>query len=548
MNAAWNLRRKRDITIMAKNEKKSFVKGAFILGVAGLICKVIGAFFRIPLYNMLGDGMQYYEAVYPYYSTLLVISSAGLPTAISRMVAEHTAVGDILGAKRVFRKSQILLLIIGLVTTALMYFGADFLARTTVGPLAAPSFRVMSPALLIVSVMCSYRGYLQGLQQMTGTAMSQLAEQAGKLLIGLYLASKWMTKGLEFGAMGAVAGVTISELIALLVVGGFYLFRKRDIELMQPDSDAATVSDRHIIRGLLAIAIPVTIGASIMPITGIADASLIKSTLMSIGFDEAAASMRYVALRSNVTNIINMPAVLTIALAMSLVPAISAARTAKDQKTINTVSAMGIKLAMFIGIPCAVGLFALSAPVIDLLYTIDDQRLAIASALMRTSAIGVIFLSLVQALTGILQGAGKQHIPVINLVIGGVVKVVLMLTLMRNPHIEIQGAAISTTACYIVAGVLDAIYLIRYTKLKLNVMDTFVKPIIAALIMGGTAYFSYMLIHSFVHSNTIATAGAILIGVALYLAGVLAMRMFSEEDLTFIPGGSILAKLQSRKR
>ena len=533
---------------MAKNENKSFVKGAFILGVAGLICKVIGAFFRIPLYNMLGDGMQYYEAVYPYYSTLLVISSAGLPTAISRMVAEHTAVGDILGAKKVFRKSQILLLIIGLVTTALMYFGADFLARTTVGPLAAPSFRVMSPALLIVSVMCSYRGYLQGLQQMTGTAMSQLAEQAGKLLIGLYLASKWMTRGLEFGAMGAVAGVTISELIALLVVGGFYLFRKRDIELMQTDADAATVSDRHIIRGLLAIAIPVTIGASIMPITGIADASLIKSTLMSIGFDEAAASMRYVALRSNVTNIINMPAVLTIALAMSLVPAISAARTAKDQKTINTVSAMGIKLAMFIGIPCAVGLFALSAPVIDLLYTIDDQRLAIASALMRTSAIGVIFLSLVQTLTGILQGAGKQHIPVINLVIGGVVKVVLMLTLMKNPHIEIQGAAISTTACYIVAGLLDAIFLIRFTKLKLNVMDTFIKPIIAALIMGGAAYFSYSLIHSFIHSNTIATVGAILIGVVLYLAGVLAMRMFSEEDLTFIPGGSILAKLQSRKR
>ena len=533
---------------MAKNEKKSFVKGAFILGVAGLICKVIGAFFRIPLYNMLGDGMQYYEAVYPYYSTLLVISSAGLPTAISRMVAEHTAVGDIMGAKRVFRKSQILLLIIGLVTTALMYFGADFLARTTVGPLAAPSFRVMSPALLIVSIMCSYRGYLQGLQQMTGTAMSQLAEQAGKLLIGLYLASKWMTRGLEFGAMGAVAGVTISELIALLVVGGFYLFRKRDIELMQTDTDAAPVSDKHIIRGLLAIAIPVTIGASIMPITGIADASLIKSTLMSIGFDEAAASMRYVALRSNVTNIINMPAVLTIALAMSLVPAISAARTAKDQKTINTVSAMGIKLAMFIGVPCAVGLFALSAPVIDLLYTIDDQRLAIASALMRTSAIGVIFLSLVQTLTGILQGAGKQHIPVINLFIGGVVKVVLMLTLMKNPNIEIQGAAISTTACYTVAGLLDAIYLIRYTKLKLNVMDTFIKPIIAALIMGGAAYYSYALIHSFVHSNTIATAGAILIGVALYLAGVLVMRMFSEEDLTFIPGGSILAKLQSRKR
>ena len=532
---------------MAKNDKKSFVKGAVILGIAGLICKVIGAFFRIPLYNMLGDGMQYYEAVYPYYSTLLVISSAGLPTAISRMVAERAAIGDMVGAKRVFRKSQLLLAIIGVVTTALMYFGADILARMTVGPLAAPSFRVMSPALLIVSVMCSYRGYLQGLQQMTGTAMSQLAEQAGKLAIGLYLAARWMPRGLEYGAMGAVAGVTISELLALIVVGGFYLFRKRDLELSETTLSEPS-SDKGIYRGLLAIAIPVTIGASIMPITGIVDASLIKNTLMSIGFDEAAASMRYVALRSNVTNIINMPAVLTIALAMSLVPAISAARTAKDQKTIHTVSAMGIKLAMFIGIPCAVGLFALAAPAIDLLYKIDDQRLAIASALMRTSAVGVIFLSLVQTLTGILQGAGKQHIPVINLFIGGVIKVVLMLTLMRNPNIEIQGAAISTTACYIVAGVLDAIYLIRYTKLKLNVLDTFIKPLVAALVMGGAAYFSYNMIYSKIASNTVATAGAILIGVILYLVGVLWMRMFSEEDLTLIPGGSILAKLQFRRK
>lgn len=531
---------------MARNDKKTFVKGAVILGVAGLICKVIGAFFRIPLYNMLGDGMQYYEAVYPYYSTLLVISSAGLPTAISRMVAERVATGDLLGAKRVFRRSQILLLAIGLATTALMFFGADFLARMTVGPLAAPSFRMMSPALLIVSLMCSYRGYLQGLQQMTGTAMSQLAEQAGKLAIGLYLAAKWMPRGLEYGAMGAVAGVTISELLALIVVGVFYLLRRRDLELNATNAEPS--SGKGIIRGLLAIAIPVTIGASIMPITGIADASLIKRTLLDIGFSEAAASMRYVALRSNVTNIINMPAVLTIALAMSLVPAISAARTANDQKGMHTVSAMGIKLAMFIGIPCAVGLFALSAPVIDLLYSIDAQRLEIASALMRTSAVGVIFLSLVQTLTGILQGAGKQHIPVINLLIGGVVKVLLMLTLMRNPQIEIQGAAISTTACYTVAGILDAIYLIRYTKLKLNVLDTFIKPLVAALMMGGAAYFTYTLIRAQIPSNTIATGGAILVGVALYLACVLWMRMFTEEDLTYIPGGSILAKLQFGRR
>ncbi len=531
---------------MGRSDKKSFVKGAVILGIAGLICKVIGAFFRIPLYNMLGDGMQYYEAVYPYYSTLLVISSAGLPTAISRMVAERTAMGDMAGAKRVFRKSQVLLVGIGAVTTALMYFGADYLAQTTVGMNAAPSFRAMAPALLIVSVMCSYRGYLQGLQQMTGTAMSQLAEQTGKLGIGLYLAAKWMPRGLEYGAMGAVAGVTLSELLALIVIGAFYLFRKRDFAPRV--AEAPRPGEKGIVRGLLAIAIPVTIGASIMPIMGIADATLIKGTLISIGFTEAEASMRYVALRSNVTNIINMPAVLTIALAMSLVPAISAARTAGDQKTIHTVSAMGIKLAMFIGIPCAVGLFALAGPVIDLLYNIDAQRLEIASKLMRTMAVAILFLSLVQTLTGILQGIGKQHIPVINLFIGGAVKVGLMLILVRNPNIEIQGAAISTAACYTVTGTLDAIFLIRYTKLKLPVLDTFVKPLVSALIMGAGAYFSYSFVYARIPHNAVATAAAILVGVVLYLACALWMRMFSEEELMLIPGGRKIAGYLFRER
>jgi len=533
---------------MGRSDKKSFVKGAAILGVAGLICKVIGAFFRIPLYNMLGDGMQYYEAVYPYYSTLLVISSAGLPTAISRMVAERTAVGNYAGAKQVFRKAQILLLGIGFVTSALMYFGADTLARTTVGMGAAPSFRAMAPALLIVSLMCAYRGYLQGLQRMMGTAVSQLLEQAGKLGIGLFLAARWLPRGIEYGAMGAVVGVTLSELIALVAVALFYLFRgrvDRDILLAERAVDRR---ESGVIGGLLAIAIPVTIGASIMPITGIADASFIKSTLLSIGFSEAAASMRYVALRSNVTNIINMPAVLTISLAMSLVPAISAARTAHDTKSVHTVSAMGIKLAMCIGIPCAFGLFALAEPIIDLLYNIDAERLAIAGALMRTSAIGVVFLSLVQTLTGILQGAGKQHIPVINLFIGGVVKVALMLTLMRNPAIEIQGAAISTVACYMIAGVLDAIYLVRYTKLKLNVLDTFVKPLVASAVIGAAAYFSYGFLFARTASNAISSLGAIAVAGVLYLVLIIWMRVFSEEDLLLIPGGARIKKYLLRPR
>ena len=310
---------------MKNMQKKSFVQGAAVLGLAGLICKVIGALFRIPLYNLLGDGMAYYEAVYPYYSWLLVISSAGIPTAISRMVAERVTVGDYRGAKRVFRKAQILLLGIGIATSLIMFAGAGWFASLVeVGEGVVLSFRALAPALLFVSLMCAYRGYLQGLQCMTGTAVSQLTEQVVKLLAGLLFAAKLLPRGLEYAAMGALLGIALSELLALVVIAAFYWQKQRTL----PDTAVRQrTEERGILQSLLAIAIPVTIGASIMPMTGIIDSVLIVSTLKDIGFTEAEANMRYVALRTNVATVINMPAVLTVALAMSLVPAVGDAIT-----------------------------------------------------------------------------------------------------------------------------------------------------------------------------------------------------------------------------
>ncbi|MEG2216037.1 MAG: polysaccharide biosynthesis protein, partial [Clostridia bacterium] len=468
------------------------------------------------------------------------ISTAGLPTAISRMVAERVTLGDYLGARRVFRKAQFLLLVFGVATAALMFFGADALAMSTVGPGAAPSFRAMAPSLLIVALLCSYRGYLQGMQRMTGTALTQIVEQVGKLVIGLYLAYLWMPRGLEYGALGAVVGVTLSELLALLVIAVIYVRRRH--EFLPAQAPSIGINDHNVFRDLMLIAVPVTIGGSIMSLTGIVDASLIKRTLLEIGFTDIEASMRYVCLRSNVTTIINMPAVLTVALAMSLVPAISAARTHGDIVGVHNISNLGIKIATLIGMPCTIGLLVLAGPALDLLYDIDPVRLSIATSLMRTSALCVIFLSLVQGLTGILQGIGKQNVPVINLAIGGVVKIVIMLTLMRNPNIEIQGAAISNVACYAVAGLLNFIYLIRYTQLKVNWMDAMVKPFLAALVMGASAFFSYVFIQNRIPSNTIATMGAILIGAVLYFAVVLLSHMFTQEDLNLIPGGKYLAR------
>ena len=527
---------------MKSEQKRSFVRGAAILGLAGLVCKVIGALFRIPLYNLLEDGMAYYEAVYPYYSWLLVVSSAGIPTAISRMVAERVAMGDHAGARRVFRTAQALMVGIGLVTTLIMFFGAGWFASLVeVGEGVVLSFRALAPALLFVSVMCAYRGYLQGLQCMSGTAVSQLVEQVVKLVAGLFFAAKLLPMGLEYAAMGALLGISLSELHALAVIALFYVLRRR----MLPDMAAARAAaqEEGVIRSLLAIAVPVTIGASIMPMTGIIDSVLIVSTLRDIGFSDAEANLRYVALRTNVTTVINMPAVLTTSLAMSLVPAVSAARRRHSIGSVRSISVTAIKLSMIVGLPCAAGLFVLSEQVIDFLYDITPDRLAIAASLMRISSVGVVFLSLVQTLTGVIQGLGKQQVPVINLALGAAAKVALMLALMHDPAINIDGAAIATVACYAVAGLLDLFYLVRLARLRLNVWDLFGKPLLASLLMGGVTFLAEAALSYVLGSTSLTTLLSVGVGVLVYGALVLLLRMFSAEDLARIPGGARLSRL-----
>lgn len=524
-------------------EKKqdSFVKGAAILGIAGLLVKIIGACFRIPLANAVGTvGMSYYEVAYPYYSALLVISSAGLPTAISKMVAERVTLGDFRGAKQVLKKAQLLLLIIGVITCAFMFIGADWLASISTFNKASLSFKALAPALLIVSIMCSYRGYLQGLQMMTGTAVSQIVEQVGKLAISLTLAIKLLPRGPEYAAMGALIGVSVSELLALITIMVFYLVKRKNLAARFKKSVSIRKND-NIIRTLLFIAIPITIGASIGPLTGIVDSALIGRILKDIGFSEEIAQTAYSILRANVSTLINMPAVFTMSLAMSLVPAISAAMTVKNYKSVRGSAKMGMKLALIIGLPCAAGLFILGKPILSMLYSnLTEAQLALGEDLMHTASIGVIFLSLVQAMTGVIQGIGKPNVPVFNLFIGFILKAITMLVLMRDPDINIQGAAISTVVCYAYAGIMDTLYIIKKTNMQVRIWDMLGKPLTATILMAASVYLVKTLLAS---KGTIGTLLAVGAGVAVFLIAAIVLKMLNKQECEMLPGGRRLSKI-----
>ena len=525
-----------------------FVKGAVILAVAGILCKLMGVLFRVWAYDILGEaGMDYYEIVFPFYSWLLIISSSGIPAAISRMVAERTATGDYAGARKVFTKSLGLMAIIGLVTTAVLYFGAGWFTRVLAHkpPDYALSFQALAPALFFVSLLCAYRGYLQGVQRMAGTGISQIAEQLAKCVFALLLARLWLPKGVAYAAAGVLLGVAASELVALLVM---MLFTWRNRRVLMPQGANLTAkNDSGILKKMLAIAVPITLGASIIPLTSMIDVSMIHSILGKyMSADEVQRC--YVALSSNVRSIINLPAGITVSLAMSLVPAISAARASGDKKGLTEATQLGIKLSMVVGLPCAVGLFVLGGPIIHMLFrSISPESLALATSLMRYASITVVFISLVQTATGALQGIGQQRLSVYFLLIGGVVKVISGYILLRIPAISINGASISNLLCYGVAGILDTIFLLRHVQMKLSLWDVFGKPVLGALWMGVLIWSCYRLLYR-LHPGSLATLGAILIGVAVYLLLVFALKMFNESELRRIPGGRKMIRFLGEKK
>ena len=542
---------------MESNKKTSFVKGAAILAAAGLICKVIGVLFRIFAVRIIGEhGMYYYELVYPTYSWLLIISSSGIPTAISRMVAERAVVGNYNGARRVFRRSLLLLLLIGIVTSALMFFGAEWIGTVVLGSDKGSMYSMMAlaPALLFVSLMCAYRGYLQGLQRMTGTSVSQLSEQVFKFIFGLLLASilfkKYQNTEWQYaaGAAGVLLGVTISEILSLLVMLLFYARTRNQYIAVIDDPNP----HEKVILPMLSVAIPITLGASILPIANVLDSAMITRLLIGIGYSEDAAKINYTALCTYVRSVINLPATLTVGVAMSVVPAISAARVSQDRNGVQQLSQLSLKIAMAIGFPCAVGLSVLAGPIIKLLYSsVTPESYAIATRLMHVAAFTVIFISLVQTATGALQGAGKHRLPVYFLLIGGITKVIVNLIFIRIREVNILGAVLSNLSCYGIAGILDTIALLKVTGTKLNIPDTFLKPIAASAAMGGAAYAVHALLSGIpMFSSGVmsaaATVIAILAAIVVYAVLTLLLGMFTKEELAYIPGGRKLIRFARR--
>ena len=527
--------------------KKSFMRGAVILGVAGLIIKVLGAFFRIPLANIIGsEGMGYYQTAYPVYVLFLTVSTAGIPTAIAKLVSEKTAEGDHAEAYRIFKLSFGLLLGIGVASAAILYFGADSIVGTITADQtgAVYAMKAIAPALLFVPMMASFRGYFQGRQDMSPTAASQVIEQTFRVICGLGLAVFLVSYGLPQAAAGASFGATAGSIGGLIGIMIIFLRRKKYIN---NDIAKSISSNREragaIIGKIVIIAIPITIGAAIMPIMNSIDLAIVMRRLQDTGYTYEEANSLYGQLTGLAAPLINFPQVLTQSLAMSLVPAIAAARRTGDVDFLRYNVQLGLRSAMIIGLPCAVGLMALSEPIMFLLYPLQKASAIGAAPCLFILAAGVVFLSSVQTLTGVLQGVGKQTIPVRNLFIGAIAKVIITYTLTSIPSLNVKGAALGTVCAYLIASVLNLYAVQKYTGTVFDFKLILGKPLISAIGMGIVVQLVFRLLYS-VLGNGLSTIIAVTCGVFTYTVLMFLVKGITSDEIKMMPmGAKIISRL-----
>ncbi|MDR0425046.1 MAG: polysaccharide biosynthesis protein [Clostridiales Family XIII bacterium] len=580
--------------------KKTFFQGAVVLAAAGVIIKALGAVFRIPLGNMISDlGMGYYQTAYTIYVMFLVLSNSGLPVAISRMVSERIAVGDHGSAHRVFRMSFGILFIIGFASFYICFFQTELLLGffSNMGA-SAFAVKAIAPALLIVPLMAAFRGYFQGMQNMRPTANSQVSEQFFRVATGLALAYLLLPKGEEFAAAGAAFGATSGSIFGLITVAAIYFMYRRGQKARgdrapggRPSdargtgaggtgsagatgADAAGGSAAHggsgadaraarrrgrkepageIMLRIFAIAVPITIGAAIMPIMNTIDLKIISTRLDYLGWQGNEVLKAYGQLAGFANPLINLPQILTQAVAMSLVPAVAAAFKSGDTQFLRHNISLGLRTAIIIGLPCAFGMMAIPGNILLLLYPAEPQAALSAAPFLFILAFGIIFLSTVQTLTGVLQGIGKQMIPVANLSVGVIVKVAVSLSLIAIPSVNIKGVAVGTVCAYIVAAALNLLAVKRYTGTDFDIRLTFVKPIVAAATMCLTVILAQKACAALIGGsgfagNAASTLFAVCAGAAVYIAMIFVSGAITEEELALLPKGAKLAKLSAKFR
>ena len=574
-----------------RNSGSSLMKSTIILVIASFAVKAIGAIFKIPLANLIGkEGMGLFGYAYQIYTFMFIIATAGFPIAVSKMVAESRARGNLKDANRVFQTALLLLGFVGIIGSTVLFVFAKQFAQLLGSPDAYLGMLAISPSIFFVSLVSAYRGFFQGNQNMYPTAISEITEAGAKLLIGFFaakyvvdmtvnpeltvpidFASKAIasTKNvLQYSSAGAVLGVTSGTFLALVVIMIIYQFTRKKSPVLQNEYAR---SRKRIAKELILIAIPITIGASVSSLTGLIDLATITRRLIvnpdvftpyahvfadgtpfakdvlehipaytAVELLEKKATALWGMYNGFAIPMFNLPLTIVVALSMSVVPAIAGVMASERVKEARKMTQSVIRITLLFALPCALGMSVLSKPILGILYHDTDAYLV-----LQKLAIAIVSVSLVSVTNAMLQAYGRVYVPLVTMLVGGVVKVLMNYFLI--PVWGIDVAPISTNVCYAIIMIMNLYYLAKHINLSFNIVTTFLSPVISAVIMAVSALFAYEFLEKII-SGKLSVMLAICAAAVVYLVLIFITRAITREDLEMLPMGKKIADKLVGKR
>lgn len=579
-----------------KAKSQSLLNGAFVLVVATVLVKVIGALFKIPLSMLIGEvGRGYFNTAYEIYTPLYSISMAGLPIAVSRMVAKERSLGNYRDVRLIRRVATRIFLITGAVGTVLMFIIAYPYTKYVVEYTEnIYCILAIAPSIFFCCCMSTFRGYYEGMQNMMPTAISQVIEAISKLFIGLGVTYVFLSVQLKrfengqtvmgtvyenkadalaalypYAAATAVLGVTIGTVLGFIFLAIRHKLRGDGITKSDLMNSPKPDDSKNVAKILIRTALPMAVGSLILNVTNLIDSATIQNRLayavekapevikgiysdflIKEGIADGQIVKYLYGVYGETLDFKNLVPTITMTLGISAIPIISAAWAKHQSKTIKTTVESVIRVTMLISLPVGFGLAAVSYNLLNMFY--GASAATIGSPILTVYGISVFLFAVSSPITNMLQALGRTDIPLKSLCVGAVVKIILNYILIGNPQINVNGAPIGSIACYVIVVGINLFSIIKISGVKINLASVFIKPFACAAISGVTAFatvkvFSKVLANlgeadSMLNGNSVALVIAVAAAVLVYVLALLFLKALSRDDLEMIPKGEKIAK------
>jgi len=515
-------------------KKQTFMKSVAVVMIAQLAIKLMGFIYRVILTNIEGfqdAGNSYYGTGYKVYVFILAIATTGVPSAISKLVAEKMAVGDAKGAHKIFKTATKLFTLVGLFFAAILFFGADYISvHLLSNPGVAGTLATLAPAVLFVSIAAVFRGYFIGMQNVSAHSVGQVIEQIVNSVLSVVFVLMLMGKSPEIMAMGSTAATAVSTFVALAYLYMFYQKNKASIhENIRNSAPHIAESTKVTVKKIIKYVVPISFASIVVSLSGLVDILSVMEGLQNYGYPVDKANEIYGIIVGKVDILVSIPHTFNIAIVTPLIPMITEFMVKKDYKGAQNRINFSMKLSSIIAFPCTIGLAIFAEPLFKTIF----PNAPAGALLLQIEVWAIIFSLIAQVAEGALNGIGKLIVPGVSILISAAIKYILNITLI--PMFGEIVVPITTVVYHLINCLIVTTVLYKALKSKLDATNVIIKPLVASGIMGVVVYILYKGLNIIITSSIINMAISIIIGATIYFFLLLLFKTLSKEEKASIP-------------